>query len=64
MKAVPVLHHDDPPCTKRLISGHCYSCGLTPDMQSTAIYYYCPKCNVKLRGMRCPKCEKSFEKAG
>src|SRR3989339_80232 len=56
-KAKKVLHHDDPPCTDRLTPcGYCRKCKLTPDMQSTCIYLYCPTCDVPLKNMRCPKC--------
>lgn len=56
-----VLHHDDPPCTKRLRKdGFCVECNLHPDMQSTCFYYYCPKCDLKLKDMRCVSCKLEF----
>lgn len=61
-KAKLVLHHDDPPCQVRLIDGYCDECKLTPDMQSTCFYYYCPVCDVRLVKMKCPACEKTFDK--
>jgi len=61
MKAKLILHHDDPPCTERLIDGYCYECNLHPDTQSTCFYPYCPKCNVRLYNMKCPKCNKKYD---
>jgi len=62
-KAKLVLHHDDPPCEARLCRGHCPACDLTPDMQSTCLYLYCPTCDVSLEeGMKCPKCGQTFER--
>lgn len=64
MKAKLVLHHDDPPCHKRLDEkAHCDACNVTPDTQSTALYQYCPACDVLLRDMKCPLCEQTFEPA-
>ncbi|OGF28215.1 hypothetical protein A2303_00245 [Candidatus Falkowbacteria bacterium RIFOXYB2_FULL_47_14] len=61
-KAKKVLHHDDPPCTARLSPcGHCRKCGITPDMQSTCIYMYCPACDVPLENKQCPKCKTNYE---
>ncbi len=59
--AVRVLHHDDPPCTARLKDGYCESCELRPDMQSTALYPYCPKCDIPLKSSRCSDCKKNFK---
>ncbi|MFH0891252.1 MAG: hypothetical protein V1867_00560 [Candidatus Falkowbacteria bacterium] len=61
-KAKMVPHHDDPPCTDRLSPcGYCHKCGLTPDMQSTCLYPYCPDCDTPLKNMRCPKCKTIYE---
>ncbi len=61
-KAKLVLHHDDPPCDKRLEKdGSCRSCQLTPDMQSTCLWSYCPSCDVPLEKMVCPTCRKTFK---
>ena len=60
-KVKMVLHHDDPPCTARLVNGFCLLCNLTPDMQSTCFYFYCPSCDVPLKHLQCPKCRKTFE---
>ncbi|HXK36931.1 MAG TPA: hypothetical protein VJ553_05100 [Candidatus Paceibacterota bacterium] len=63
LKAKMVLHHDDPPCGARLEpTGRCGLCNLFPDMQSTALWPYCPACDVPLKGMRCPECRHAFEK--
>jgi predicted RNA-binding Zn-ribbon protein involved in translation (DUF1610 family) len=56
MEAKLVLHHDDSPCYKRLDNGYCSSCRFVPDMQSLALYYYCPRCDVPLTKMKCPIC--------
>lgn len=56
-----VLHHDDPPCQERLVNGYCIKCKLTPDMQSTCLWSYCPLCDVPLKNMKCPKCKKMFK---
>jgi hypothetical protein len=61
MKAKLELHHDDYPCTNKLDGNFCHECQLTPDMQSTCFYYYCPKCNVKLKHMEYPLCNETFE---
>ena len=60
-KPKTVLHHDDPPCTARLKNGFCHECSLTPDMQSTCLYYYCPSCNIPLNSLMCPRCKKEFK---
>src|SRR3989338_3641524 len=62
MKAQLVFHHDDPPCSVRLIDGRCPECKFVPDMQSLAIHYYCPKCNVKLQRMIYSQCLIKFER--
>ncbi len=60
-KAKAVLHHDDPPCNERLdSSNYCLACRLYPDTQSVCIYFYCPKCDCKLKKMKCPQCKKVF----
>lgn len=61
-KAKLVLHHDDSPCTERLKNGHCLKCNLTPDMQSTALWYYCPSCDCPLEKMNCPRCGQTYRK--
>lgn len=55
-----ILHHDDSPCYERLVDGYCEICKVTPDMQSTCLYSYCPYCDVPLKSMKCPKCKKTF----
>lgn len=50
-----VLHHDDPPCSERLVDGYCPSCKCTPDMQSTALHNYCEKCEALAAKCSCPK---------
>jgi hypothetical protein len=62
MKARLVLHHDDPPCQARLHDGHCRVCDIHPDMQSTALWYYCPTCVIPLKDLTCPACKQTFEK--
>lgn len=62
MKAKLVLHHDDSPCEARLVNGYCTKCKLTPDMQSTCFWYYCPDCDVPLKNMNCSKCGHTFTK--
>jgi len=60
-KAKLVLHHDDPPCYERLNSdGSCPVCKLHPDMQSTALHYYCPRCDLPLKDRRCPACGRIY----
>lgn len=59
-KGKRVMHHDDPPCTARLDDGFCNKCNVLPDMQSLAIYLYCPKCDCVLIKLECPKCKKFF----
>ena len=62
-KAKMVLHHDDPPCAVRLNKkGRCPECKLIPDMQSVALYPYCPKCDMPLKNLQCPKCKQTFQK--
>lgn len=57
-----ILVHDDGPCSNGqentpLENGFCPVCGITPDMQSTAIFFYCPVDNVRLgKGRECPVC--------
>lgn len=64
-KAKLVLHHDDPPCYERLDNnGFCVKCILTPDMQSTCFYFYCPACDCPLQKLKCPKCKQTFERLG
>ena len=60
MEAKKVFHHDDPPCKARLNGRFCPECKIQPDTQSLAIYYYCPKCDVPLKNMVCPKCQEVF----
>lgn len=60
-KAKMVLHHDDPPCTARLDNGFCAKCKLTPDMQSTCLYFYCPHCDIRLKKLKCPQCGQVFK---
>lgn len=66
LKAKMVLHHDDPPCTARLITRKggrwCPKCKLHPDMQSICFYFYCPSCDVPLKNLGCPRCGKTFER--
>lgn len=62
MKAKLVLHHDDSPCEARLVNGFCPECKFVPDMQSTYFWYYCPSCDVPLKKLKCPQCEKIFER--
>jgi hypothetical protein len=62
MKAIYVLHHDDPPCTEKLFDGWCPKCEIIPDMQSTCLWPYCPKCMKPLVKMQCPECKEVFEK--
>jgi hypothetical protein len=62
MQAKWVLHHDDPPCTARLIDGFCPECKRFPDMQSTCFYFYCPNCDIRLKEMECPKCKQTFKR--
>lgn len=57
MEAKKVFHHDDPPCRARLDGRFCQECKIHPDMQSLAIYYYCPNCDVQLKNMVCPQCQ-------
>jgi len=58
-----VGHHDDPPCTARLINGSCPVCDITPDMQSTTLYLYCPSCDLLLKDdLKCPKCGQIFKR--
>ncbi len=57
-----VLHHDDPPCDKKLRrDGFCDHCQLHPDMQSTCFHSYCPRCDVELKKMKCPTCNEEFK---
>ena len=62
MTVVLIWHHNDPPCTARLINGYCPECKFTPDMQSTCFHYYCLTCNVPLINLACPKCGQAFKK--
>ncbi len=60
-KALWLPHHDDPPCHERLApGGYCAACGLTPDTQSKCLRAYCPYCEIKLKNLKCPNCEKSY----
>ena len=59
-----VAHHDDPSCTVRLVNGSCPICNITPDMQSTALYPYCPLCDIHLENLKCPKCGQTFKRPG
>lgn len=62
-KAKLVSHHDDPPCTERLEpSGLCGKCGYHPDMQSLALWYYCPTCDVPLASLSCKLCKTQYDK--
>ena len=61
MKAKLVLHHDDFPCTERLIDHYCPVCAFHPDMQSTCFYSYCPTCDKPLKNMVCPTCHQKCE---
>ncbi|MDO8743248.1 MAG: hypothetical protein Q7J30_01660 [Candidatus Azambacteria bacterium] len=61
VKAKKVLHHDDPPCSARLDNGFCHGCNLTPDMQSTCFYLYCPSCDCRLENLKCPNCKQTFK---
>lgn len=61
--AKKILYHDDPPCQARLDeNGDCPDCKTHPDMQSLAIWHYCPTCDLPLKKLCCPKCKKAFEK--
>lgn len=63
MEAKLVFHHDDPPCEARLtLTGMCPDCRFNPDMQSLAIWYYCPLCDIKLKNMTCPVCKQAYER--
>ena len=56
-KAKLVTHHADPPCSVRLeTNGDCATCGVHHNMQSLALWAYCPDCNVPLKKMTCPSC--------
>lgn len=65
-----VAHHDDSPCTERLVDGFCPQCKFNPDMQSTTLVYYCCHCDVKLIAVpdrlggisvfKCNQCETKF----
>lgn len=62
-KAKMILHHDDPPCEKRLTpDGYCAECTFVPDMQSTCFWFYCPSCDRPLKDMRCCACGGTFER--
>lgn len=64
VEAKLVLHHDDPPCSARLLDdGLCIKCNFHPDMQSTCFYFYCPLCDVplKINKLKCPKCGQIFK---
>ena len=60
MEAKKVFHHDDPPCKARLVGNVCPECELVPDMQSLAICYYCPKCDLHLKEMTCSQCKEVY----
>jgi hypothetical protein len=62
VKAKLVAHHDDPPCKTRLKNGFCPECKYVPDMQSTALWYYCPNCDLPLEKLKCLGCKAAFEK--
>lgn len=64
-----VAHHDDPPCEERLVvnangSRFCPHCNVYPDMQSIALWAYCPRCQVPLnrKTLRCPACERVYRR--
>jgi len=60
-----VAHHDDPPCTVRLVNDSCPKCNVTPDLQSVALYLYCPLCDLPLKdSLECPKCGQTFKRPG
>ena len=65
-KAKSVFHHDDPPCKERLTEKErfCPKCKIHPDMQSLAIYFYCPPCDIPLRELECSSCKKRYERPG
>jgi hypothetical protein len=57
-----VLHHDDPPCAARLRNRRCPVCNITPDMQSTQLWPYCPNCDIPLTALSCTACKQTFRK--
>ena len=60
-----VEHHDDPPCTARLVNSSCPKCNITPDLQSIALHLYCPSCDLPLEeNLKCPKCGQTFKRPG
>jgi hypothetical protein len=61
MVAKFVLFHDDD-CGERLVGGFCHKCGFPPDMQSLSGAYFCPSCNIELKGMVCSMCGCVYEK--
>lgn len=67
VRAIYVPHHDDPPCEAKLVSlgggNYCPECNLHPDMQSVALWLYCPNCVEPLNtDQRCPKCNQHFQR--
>ena len=66
VKIKMVAHHNDPPCTARLINRNggrwCPECKLHPDTQSRCLYSYCPSCDVPLKELKCPSCKQTFQK--
>ena len=61
LKPERVFHHNDPPCTARLINGFCSECRYVPDTQSICFYFYCPGCKMRLEEMKCPTCKRVFK---
>ena len=58
-----VLHHYDPPCTARLENDLRLECKFVPNMQSTCFYFYCPRCDIKLKeDMYCSQCHMTYRK--
>lgn len=63
--AKKVFYHDDPPCNARLTTMDggrwCPECRLHPDMQSLAISWHCPDCDIPLHDLECTKCNREFQ---
>lgn len=63
MKAKQVIHHDVPPCNERLTSSNvCPKCGYLSNMGNLVLYSYCQYCDVRLKDLKCPKCNQTFAK--
>lgn len=49
-------------CENPLSGGYCETCNYPPSMQDTAIAFYCPRCRVELKKMRCGICGTEYER--